>query len=116
MIAERGSMDPAIRSAIDDVIPSGRRVEQKWQQVSRVVLQILVERGHPMPGGVKNAGDGSSVLPEITRQLDDANPGMRLLQLAQDRHRIVDRRVIDEDRFQQLDRHLAGSELELHSL
>ena len=79
-------------------------MKQQRRQVAGVVLHIFIECGHPVAGGMKNACNGSSMLAEIARQMNDAKPWMILLQLPENFGRIVDGSVIDENRFHQLDR------------
>jgi len=97
-------VDCALGRTVDDVIAARDGVHEQRQQMPRMMLEVFVHRRHPVPARMENARDGGAVLTEVSRKMNDSDPGVISLQLAEYLHGVVHRGVIDEDRLDQLDR------------
>ena len=94
-------MDRAERLPIDDVCPvSGRRVEEVFD-VLWPMLQVLIDRGHPVTAGVEDPGAGRRMLPEIPGEGHHLDPLVTRCEHRQYFRRAIYTSVIHEDRFEQ---------------
>ena len=94
-------MHSAVRIGVDDVPAVARRDAQHVLDARRGMLKILVESDDPVAGRVQNPRDRRRVLAEIPRQMNDCDPFLGPSDLIGNLGRPVDRRVIDQDRFDQ---------------